>query len=161
MIHLNFPTLPCKSVVFSYVHFYCLLFSSYRDSSTQFSTVFGRYKMNQKNTRMLKSSPEELSYNLDVYLSPRQTFRSTTSPSSEIMLLSALQNSSFPSPSTYFSKPSRIINSLLPKGRLNIDRDRLTVSANGLIPLVSPWRDAQYLSPKFSSANFRSDFSSI
>ena len=121
-----------------------------------------------KSARMLKSISEELkddswnlSYKVDAYLFPRESFGSMSNPSSAIILLSALQNSSPPSPSTYFSKPSRIINSCLPKGRLNIDRCRLTISARGLILLVSPWRDAQYLSLKFSSANLRSDFSSI
>lgn len=121
-----------------------------------------------KSARMLKSIPEEfkddswnLSYNVDSYLSPRESFGSTSNPSSAIILLRASKNSPPPLPSTYFSRPSRMINSCLPKGRLNIDRCRLTISARGFTLLISPWRHAQYLSLKFSAANFRSDFSSI
>ena len=84
-----------------------------------------------------------------------------TIDSSVLIASSALQNSSSLPHSTYFSNPSRIINSLLPKGRLNIDRRRLTLSAKGFIRVHSPCMDTEYLLLKFSSANFRSDLPSI
>ena len=138
-VYLIFPSSPKKPAIFSYVYFYFYGLLMH---------IFLQWVLIQialQSARMLKSIPEELkddsrnlSYNVDPYLFPRECFGSMSNSSSAIILLSALQNSAPLSPSTYFSKPSRIINSCLPKGRLNIDRCRLTMSARGLILLVSP-----------------------